>query len=139
MTAARTIWHLSRDDSSDETELVVPMPIKILSEANLRNGHMARWRRGKAQKQVVGFILPSHLTSTHKTPPLVITLVRLIGKGGQRLDDDNNVGGFKAVRDAVAACLGIDDGDKRLTWICEQRRDTPAVWGIEVRIRAVRS
>lgn len=30
------------------------------------------------------------------------------------LDDDNLSGGCKALRDAIAASLGIDDGDKRI-------------------------
>lgn len=32
------------------------------------------------------------------------------------LDDDNNVGSLKNLRDAVAKTLGIDDGDKRIQW-----------------------
>lgn len=33
-----------------------------------------------------------------------------------RLDDDNLVGGCKALRDAIAKSLGLDDGDKRIWW-----------------------
>lgn len=36
------------------------------------------------------------------------------------LDDDNNVTSFKPLRDAIAATLGIDDRDKRVTWKCDQ-------------------
>lgn len=32
------------------------------------------------------------------------------------LDDDNNVGSFKPLRDAIAETLGIDDGSDRITW-----------------------
>lgn len=38
------------------------------------------------------------------------------------LDDDNLTGGFKALRDAIARSLGVDDGDNRIRWECRQVR-----------------
>jgi hypothetical protein len=32
------------------------------------------------------------------------------------IDDDNNVGSLKTVRDAVAASLGVNDRDSRIRW-----------------------
>ena len=32
------------------------------------------------------------------------------------LDDDNNVASCKPLRDAIAASIGIDDGDSRIKW-----------------------
>ena len=43
-------------------------------------------------------------------------VVSIIGLRRRALDDDNFNGGCKALRDCIAASLGIDDGDKRLTW-----------------------
>ncbi len=45
---------------------------------------------------------------------MVVSLVRYAH--GRQLDTDNLVGGFKPLRDAIAASLGIDDGDKRIRW-----------------------
>ena len=66
-------------------------------------------------------------------PPLTITLTRI---GPRTLDDDNLAGGFKHVRDGVADWLGIDDGDKRLTWRYEQRKGAPKEYAAEVRIES---
>lgn len=43
-------------------------------------------------------------------------VISLIGLRRIPLDDDNFNGGCKALRDAIAASLGVDDGDKRLVW-----------------------
>lgn len=136
MTAARSIWHL--DGQNADRELVVTLPIKVISESNWRGHYMARHHRTKGQKQVVGLALGAAL-SLHGPPgfPCTVTLVRLIGSGGRMLDDDNNVGGFKAIRDAVAKCLGVDDADPRVTWTCDQRREK--AWGVEVRIGRARA
>ena len=48
-----------------------------------------------------------------------ITLTRIAPR---TLDDDNLAAGFKATRDRVADWLGVDDGDKRLTWRYAQER-----------------
>ena len=45
-------------------------------------------------------------------------MVRL---GGRAMDGDNLAGAFKAVRDAVATFLGVDDADPRVKWSCRQR------------------
>jgi hypothetical protein len=48
---------------------------------------------------------------------VTITITR---RGGRRMDDDGLTISAKHVRDGVADWLGIDDGDKRLTWIVKQ-------------------
>ena len=47
--------------------------------------------------------------------------VMLVAVRQKRLDDDNLAGGFKALRDAIAESLGIDDGDERVEWIYRQQ------------------
>jgi len=42
----------------------------------------------------------------------------------QRLDDDNLSGGLKALRDAIAASLGLDDGDARIRFEYSQHLTT---------------
>lgn len=52
-------------------------------------------------------------------------------------DNDNLVGSLKAVRDGVADCLGIDDGDDRLTWIYEQENSGKrGYYSVRVTVRA---
>lgn len=43
-------------------------------------------------------------------------------------------GWFKAVRDAIAALLGIDDGSSRLTWVYQQEK--PVVNAVRGREKA---
>lgn len=52
--------------------------------------------------------------------PGVAVWCHFIAMRRRLLDDDNNVASFKPLRDAIAATLGIDDRDKRVTWKCDQ-------------------
>ena len=58
---------------------------------------------------------------------VAITVVR-----PRRLDSDNAVGAAKHVRDAIAAWVGVDDGDLEYTWVYRQSRGPHAVL-IEIR------
>lgn len=42
--------------------------------------------------------------------------IEIISFRKRLLDDDNNEGGNKNLRDAVAATLGLDDGDPAIRW-----------------------
>lgn len=93
---------------------------------NVREHHLARARRVKSERAMVGWCL---LGTLGPTPPpvgegLVITLVRVAPR---RLDSDNAVGALKACRDAVAAWLGIDDGSPLLDWRYDQASGQHAV------------
>lgn len=52
------------------------------------------------------------------------------------LDDDNLASGFKATRDGVADWLGVDDGDKRLTWRYAQEKGAPKFYGVRIEVEA---
>ena len=61
-----------------------------------------------------------------------VARVRLVRLGARALDTDNLAGALKAVRDAVAAWLGVDDGPGGLVWEVDQEphrrhRNTPGV------------
>ena len=47
-----------------------------------------------------------------------VTLTRV---GARKMDDDNVAASFKSVRDGIAEWCGLDDGDDRWTWKCDQR------------------
>ena len=111
--------------------LCVLVPVRIESEANRRE----HWRRVAARKSEhrsqARMALAWSLTKVY--PPCVITLTRIAPRD---LDDDNLASGFKAFRDGVADWLGIDDGDKRLTWRYAQRRGEPKQYAAEVKIES---
>jgi hypothetical protein len=50
-------------------------------------------------------------------------LVKLTRIGPNELDDDNLRGSLKAVRDELAAQLGVDDRDRRVRWAYDQRSE----------------
>lgn len=62
-----------------------------------------------------------------------VVCVSLIACRRRELDDDNNVGSMKPLRDAIAGWLGVDDGDKRVVWECGQQI-TKGREGVIVRI-----
>lgn len=71
----------------------------------------------RSQGRVVGGHKPRMLECGSKDQ-IAVTLIAVRQK---RLDDDNLAGGFKALRDAIAESLGIDDGDERIEWIYRQQ------------------
>jgi hypothetical protein len=88
------------------------LPLHILSEANSRQHWRQAAARKKLHRQTAQALLNRHERPRHDGP-ITITLTRIAPR---TLDDDNLASGFKACRDGVADWLGIDDGDKRLTW-----------------------
>lgn len=102
------------------SSVLVDLTLQTVSEANWRGHWRARSSRVKKQRQAVGAQLaasgfdPEALAAGKPT----ITLVRVSRRS---LDLDNLAGSLKAVRDAVAAWLGVDDGPKGpVTWAYAQ-------------------
>lgn len=65
------------------------------------------------------------------TTRVVVSLIRF---GRRILDDDNNQGAFKPLRDAVSKSLGIDDADPRVRWEygqCETRGEIGTIVKIQ--------
>lgn len=108
-------------------------PVRIESEMNRREHHMARYRRFAQQRMATHYAFAA--VTNGKRPKigdgLRITLTRIAPR---RMDGDNLQGGFKAVRDMIAVDLWVDDGDARLTWLYEQRKGAPREYAISVRI-----
>lgn len=50
------------------------------------------------------------------------------------LDDDNLAAALKAVRDGIADHAGVNDRDKRWTWVREQGKCGPGEGRVEVRV-----
>lgn len=76
-----------------------------VNESNLGGSLKARLARKAAAKAATAAALPPHLPP----PPVLVTLTRV--GGAKRMDNDGLGTSLKYVRDAVAAALGVDDGD----------------------------
>lgn len=100
--------------------VIASFDLATVSEANTRQLWQVRARRARGQRQTTAAQLaasgfdPEALVAGKPT----ITLVRV---GRRALDTDNLAGALKAVRDAVAEWLGVDDGPKGpVTWAYHQ-------------------
>ena len=60
--------------------------------------------------------------------PVTVKLTRI---GPRTMDSDNCIAGLKACRDGIAARLGVDDADPRITWEYAQERGE---YGLRVEI-----
>lgn len=114
-------------------EVTTELPMKLPSMANLRLHWAAKAKTLKAQRHATGLALRgtarTWLThwmgmASNERLCLHVTLTRV---GPRELDDDNLQGAFKAIRDEVAAFVGLDDGSKRFTWVYRQERGLYAV------------
>jgi hypothetical protein len=101
--------------------------VRLVSEANAHEHHWNRVRRVTAQHATVGLVLRA------RRPPPVPCEVRVMRLAPASLDTDNLQGSAKHVRDAVAAWLGIDDRDPRVSWHVGQERSK--TYGVRILVR----
>ena len=104
------------------------VPVKATFTLNSREHWAQRARKRKAERTAVQLAWFATVRIHHAWEVIgaacVITLTRI---GPRKLDGDNVQGALKAIRDEVAAQLGVDDGDDRLTWHYAQERGEYAV------------
>lgn len=95
--------------------MILSLPLRTVSGLNVREHWRTRARRVKLERQAVVFAwtFKERRWVAGNGPPYRVRLTRL---GPRRLDSDNVQGALKAVRDQVAALLGIDDGSPLVTW-----------------------
>ena len=113
------------------THIVVQYAERIESEANGRE----HWRPKSARVKRHRITAWAELRKVERPAflgPVQITLTRI---APHTLDDDNLAAGFKATRDGVADWLGVDDGDKRLTWRYAQERGAPKTYQVRIEVR----
>ena len=96
--------------------IAVRVPIRTVSGLNVREHWRVRSKRVKAERSAVAWAMSC---TDPMAVPCVVTLTRE-GKG--QLDSDNLQGSQKAVRDAVADWLGVNDADPRIEWRYAQVR-----------------
>lgn len=95
------------------------MPVVLVSAPNKREHWGEKAARAKRHRKcariawtAAGYAAPP--------PPYVVTLRRLYTAPAKKMDGDNYQASLKAIRDEVATCLGIDDGDARIDFVYEQ-------------------
>ncbi len=93
---------------------------------------MARHRRQKAEREAVLWELRRAKATPPQTPCLCV-LTRY-SPATRPMDDDNLAGAFKAIRDALAGWIGVDDGDTaRLRFRYAQERGS---WAVRIEFHA---
>ena len=109
------------------------LPIKITSPLN---GSQGKWWDKKDRVKRERTIVKWGLMPLPKPPlPVVVTLTRI---GVRDLDTDNLAGGFKSVRDEVAAWLGVGDSTRDpITWVYEQQRGERGQYACRIKIESV--
>jgi len=98
------------------------LSLQTVSEANRREHWASRARRVKMQRAATTMALRQYghcLEELRSAGKVRVLLVRM---SPRKLDDDNLRGAMKAVRDAIAAWVGIDDGSEWWEWCYDQRK-----------------
>jgi hypothetical protein len=115
------------------THLVVTLPLKIESTANLREHWRKRAHRAAIHRAGVHFAMKCNAAIVPPSPPLVITCTRIAPR---ELDSDNLAISFKSVRDGIADWLGVNDNDKRITWQYAQEKGAPKHYAARIEVKA---
>ena len=125
--------HHRRSTPAADGVVVVEVPgLRLVSEANQRAGaHWAKSHRTSAARSAVARALRGR---TLPRLPLRVCITRL---APGTLDDDNAASACKASRDSIAAVLGVDDADPRVTWRVAQERTKRGVYGVRVTLAPV--
>lgn len=108
---------------------IISIPMRTGNGLNDRNGHWrGRARKVKKERTDTAWMLTKLTKPT--SFPVQVLLRRVAPSSG--MDDDNLLGSLKAVRDAVAAWIGVDDRDKaRVRYTYDQRRGP---WSVEIEV-----
>jgi hypothetical protein len=108
--------------AADEAEagcavtVAVRIPIRTVAGLNQREHWAAKAKRVKAERTATAWAMSCTIAPAL---PCVVVITRE-GKG--TMDGDNLQSAGKAVRDAVADWLGVNDNDPRIDWIYRQRK-----------------
>lgn len=134
----------------EKDEVKIYLPIRTVSESNLREHWAKKSKRVKAQREETKLRVADALRKNFKNlspearkqyknnyknaftySRLDITLTRIAPR---KLDRGNLGISFKAIQDGISDAIGIDDGDARLYWRYEQRKGKPKEYAVEVEI-----
>lgn len=131
-------WHFGQDGRPDRLDLIVTLPIKTVSELNVREHWARRAARTRQARQLAAWGCSAVLTEyrqqlAHRTCPTVHILLTRIAP--RALDCDNLRGALKGVRDGVTDALGLEcDRDERLRWEYAQMKGEPKQYAVRVTV-----
>lgn len=117
-------------DANEHPGFQVLVAIKTVSEGNWREHRMAKAARVKHQREETLEALNNRSTRCPHQLPVTITLTR-ISPG--ELDDDNLRMALKAVRDACAQWIGVDDRKRELV-AYEYLQQKGKGYGVRIRV-----
>ena len=111
------------------------IPLRTVSEANVREHYMARARRHADHRRIAGQAVMASLPHAARRQITRVTLTRC---GGRVMDDDNVAGALKACRDGVADALGVTDSPAGpVLWLYAQE---PGGWkGVRIELETTAS
>lgn len=131
-------WSLSRSTIRQSNNMKLH-ELKVSKSVRKANPHLFGYGVGAGKNDQPKPTSVAPLVRRGKTPQVgkgsVGVLVTLIAYRRRLLDDDNNCASFKALRDAVARTLGVDDRDGRVVWRYGQV-ETRGEEGVVVRIES---
>jgi hypothetical protein len=115
------------------TSYAFTVPIRTVSEMNVRGSWRLRDNRGRSQKRTMELALNANMPPRkYVTLPCVVKLTRI---SAGTLDDDNLRSALKACRDAIARWLGVDDGKTELVrYQYEQEKCAPKTYAVRVTV-----
>ena len=105
---------------------VVAKGLRLDATPNARAHWSATAAKRARERAVIGAALAR---VTRPAGPWRVTITRV---GPRAMDDDNRTASAKGCRDAIAAWLGIDDGDERVAW--EVRGEVARGYAVRVQI-----
>jgi hypothetical protein len=120
-------------------ELVTEFAVDTRNDGNAGGGRgkvgWAKVHRTEAQRAAVEMALTfpdQRVVHLALSAPFCVRLTRL-SSAAEPLDDDAPPGALKAVRDAVAAALEVDDGDPAVAFAYAQER-RPGPMGVRIEV-----
>ena len=105
---------------------VVAKGLRLALTKNARLHPLAEARARRRERQVIDRALAGI------TPPAGPWRVVIVRVGPRPMDDDNRTASAKGCRDAIAAWLGVDDGDERFT--CTVRGEVARGYAVRITI-----
>lgn len=112
--------------------LVVTLPLRLHSAANLREHWTRKASRTETQRRVARLATRAALAGPVAWP-VVVSITRIAPRP---LDKHDNLGSAaKAIVDGIADALGLaSDSDPRVSWSYAQRRGAVREYAVEIRI-----
>lgn len=108
--------------------------LRLVSLANLREHWTTRSTRARKHRGEAYDAARLSRVGCVPTLPMVVTITRIAPR---ELDTDNLAISAKSVRDGIADALGVDDKDKRVTWLYTQSRGAPKAYAVRVDIECM--